>query len=308
MQPYIYIQNGMVVNTDLEQIEGRRDEGIYYRHGDAEKGFDFYDVLPRLTRQAMRFIREASLDSKPFFLYYPLTAPHTPYMPLPEFQGRSGAGRYGDFVVQVDYHVGQLLELIDSMGVAGNTLFIMTSDNGSHWKPGDIDRYDHRGNYHFRGMKSDVWEGGHRVPFLVRWPEKIERGSVSDRLVCLNDLLATCAELTGQELEWNSGEDSFSFLSALTGEFSTREERQILVNQSLSPVRSIRRDNYKLILDKSSGGWSKDEIKEGPPMQLYDLASDPGEKRNLYDSLPEKVKELQDLLNMYDKEGRSRSR
>jgi arylsulfatase A-like enzyme len=211
-------------------------------------------------------------------------------------------------VVQVDFHVGQLLELIDSLGIAGNTLFILSSDNGSHWRPGDIERFDHRGNYHFRGMKSDVWEGGHRVPFLVRWPEKIRRGSRSHRLVCLNDLMATFAELTGQELAWNSAEDSFSFLSALTGDTSAWKERHTLVNQSISAVRSIRKDHYKLILDMSSGGWSKHEITEGPPRQLYDLDSDPGEKVNLFERMPEKATELEDLIRMYDKEGRSRFR
>ena len=315
MQPYIYISNKRVVNTDLEHIEGvnDRERRIFWRHGDAEKGFDFYDVLPRLTGKAAGFIRDHTrfYPDHPFFLYFPLTAPHTPHMPLPGFEGISGAGRYGDFVAQVDFSVGELLGLVDSLGISGNTLFIVTSDNGNHWRPGDIERYGHLGNYHFRGMKSDVWEGGHRVPFLVRWPGVVEQGSRSERLVCLTDLLATCGELTGQTLDWNAGEDSFSFLSALTGESATGatsawEPRSSMINQAISTVLAIRKDNWKLITDMSSGGWSSDEITEGPPMQLYDLSVDVGEQTNLYAEMPEKVAELEALLSMFKKEGRSR--
>ena len=312
MQPYIFISNKRVVSTELEHIEGVPEitRELFWRHGDAEKGFDFSDVLPRLTRHAMHFIRDhqGHYPDRPFFLYFPLTAPHLPYVPLSPFEGTSGAGAYGDFVNQVDHTVFQLLDLADSLRITENTLFIVTSDNGSRWHPGDIEKYGHRANYIFRGMKSDVWEGGHRVPFLVRWPARIERGSRSDRLVCLNDLLATCAELSGQELDWNAGEDSFSFLSALTGEASAWEERSTLVSQAISTSLSIRRDNWKLILDMSSGGWSSGEISDGPPMQLYNLEEDIRELENLYVEMPDKVTELQALLEMFKKEGRSRFR
>jgi arylsulfatase A-like enzyme len=310
MQPYIFISNKQVVNTDLEHIEGVRvrTRELFWRHGDAEKEFDFTDVLPRLTHQALGFIRNhtAVTPDQPFFLYFPLTAPHIPYVPRPEFEGSSEAGLYGDFVNQVDYTIGDILELVDSLRIFENTIFIVTSDNGARWHPEDIAMYGHRANYKFRGMKSDVWEGGHRVPFLVRWPYKVEQGSSSDRMVCLNDLLATFAELTGQEVDWNAGEDSFSFLGALTGKESGMEERSIMVNQSISSTLSIRQDNWKLILDKSSGGWSHAEIGEGPPMQLYDLDRDVGEQHNLYAEMPEKVAELQALLEMIRLEGRSR--
>jgi arylsulfatase A-like enzyme len=312
MQPYIYISNKQVVNTDLEQIGGvpERTRELFWRPGDAEKGFDFTDVLPRLTRHALGFIRDhqKNYPGQPFFLYFPLTAPHLPYVPLPEFKGVSGAGTYGDFVNQVDFTVGKLLELVDSLRIVENTIFILTSDNGSRWDPKDIEKYGHRANYHFRGMKSDVWEGGHRVPFLARWPYKIEQGTYSERMICHNDLLATCAEITGQTLDWNSGEDSFSFLNALTGEASDREERSIMINQAISTVFAIRKDNWKLIMDKSSGGWSKSEITEGPPMQLYNLDEDIGEQNNLYNEMPAKAAELEVLFQMMEKEGRSRFR
>ena len=174
-----------MVNTDLEHIEGFNEDRVFWRQGDAEKGFEFTDVLPRLTRHALAFIRDhqGMAPDRPFFLYFPLTAPHTPHVPLPDFKGVSDAGPYGDFVNQVDHSIGQVLDLLDSLRITENTLLIVTSDNGSHWRPNDIKTYEHRANYHFRGMKSDVWEGGHRVPFLVRWPYRIERGSRSARMV-----------------------------------------------------------------------------------------------------------------------------
>ena len=310
MQPYIYISNKMVVNSDLHHIDGlnERSRGLFWRHGDAEKGFDFYDVLPRLTGKAMDFILDHRKEypDRPFFLYFPLTAPHIPHLPTEAFRGMSDAGEYGDFVHQVDHCIGQIMRLTDSLGIGDNTILIVTSDNGARWLPEQITRYGHRANAHFRGMKSDVWEGGHRVPFLVRWPEMIQGGSISDRMICHNDLLATMAELTGQSLDWNAGEDSFSYLSALTGNETDWEERRTMINQAVSTTLSIRKDNWKLILDKSSGGWSRDEIKEGPPMQLYDLDSDIGEQENLYLEMPGKVAELEALLHIYRKEGRSR--
>ena len=157
-------------------------------------------------------------------------------------------------------------------------------------------------------MKADVWEGGHRVAFLVRWPDVIPGGTSSDRLVCHNDLIATCAELTGQRLDWNAGEDSYSYLSALTGEITDRAERYTMINQASSTTLSLRQDNWKLILDRSSGGWSSTEITEGPPMQLYNLDEDIGEQNNLFDSMPGKIHEMQSLLEMYKREGRSRFR
>jgi len=310
MQPYIYISNKKVVNTDLEHIDGvsERTRGLFWRHGDAEKGFDFYDVLPRLTRHAMGFIRDhlRKYPDRPFFLYFPLTAPHTPWVPTESFTGTSGAGTYGDFVNQVDHGLGQIMQLVDSLDIRGNTILILTSDNGSHWKPEDIEKYNHRANAHFRGMKSDVWEGGHRVPFLVRWTGTIPEGSSSNRMVCHNDLLATMAELTGQPLDWNAGEDSFSFLSVLTREESDWAERRTMINQAVSTTLAVRKDNWKLILDISSGGWSRNEITEGPPMQLYNLDEDVGEQHNLYHDMPGKVAELENLFHVYRKEGRSR--
>lgn len=310
MQPYIYISNKKVVNTKLEHIDGvaERTRGLFWRHGDAEIGFDFFNVLPRLTRHAMGFIRNHRRENpdRAFFLYFPLTAPHTPWVPTESFLGTSGAGTYGDFVHQVDHSLGQIMQLVDSLEISSNTIIILTSDNGSHWKPEDIAKYDHRANAHFRGMKSDVWEGGHRVPFLVRWPGIIPEGTSSSRMICHNDLLATVAELTGQHLDWNAGEDSFSYLSELTREESEWTERHTMINQAVSTTLAIRKDNWKLILDTSSGGWSRDEIMEGPPMQLYNLDEDIGEQHNLYHDMPEKVAELEALFHIYRKEGRSR--
>ncbi len=309
IQPYIFVSNRRVVEPETEHIEGVREgRGLFWRYGDASVGFDFWKVLPVLTEKAMGFIRDHHQDNPghPFFLYFPLTAPHTPWVPLDKFKGTSEAGDYGDFVTQVDHTVGRILALIDSLKIADNTLIMVSSDNGSHWKPDDIEQYDHRANYIYRGMKSDIWEGGHRVPLLVRWPGKVQAGSASDRMVCLTDLMATLAEITGQELEWNAGEDSYSFLPFLTGDEATSDVRDNMVVQSVSGKYSIRKDNWILLLCKGSGGWSSPGEKGDPEGSLYDLAEDPGETNNLYSEYPEKVEELTKLLDMYQKERRSR--
>ena len=309
IQPYLFISNQQVVEPETEHIEEVREgRGLFWRYGDASKGFDFWQVLPVLTNKATDFIRDHHREnaSQPFFLYFPLTAPHTPWVPKEEFKGTSEAGDYGDFVTQVDYTIGQVLSLIDSLNIADNTLIMVSSDNGSHWMPDDINRYDHRANHVYRGMKSDIWEGGHRVPFLVRWPEKVQAGASIDQLVCLTDLMATVAEITGQDLDWNDGEDSYSFLPFITGGEAVTAVRDNLVVQSVSGQYSIRKDNWKLLLCKGSGGWSSPGEPGDPEGSLYNLAEDPGETNNLYLAKPEKVKELTGLLEMYQQERRSR--
>jgi len=309
IQPYLFISNHKVVEPEIEQIEGVREgRGLFWRYGDASRGFDLWKVLPVLTDKAIGFIRAHHKENpgQPFFLYFPLTAPHTPWVPTDEFKGDSEAGDYGDFVTQVDHTIGRVLALIDSLHMEDNTLIMVSSDNGSHWKPDDIEQYDHMANHIYRGMKSDIWEGGHRVPFLVRWPGKVQAGTSGDQLVCLTDLMSTVAELTGQELDWNAGEDSYSFLPALTGGEATSDVRDNLVVQSVSGKYSIRKDSWKLLLCKGSGGWSSSGAEGDPEGSLYNLADDPGETNNLYLDHPEKVEELTNLLEMYQKERRSR--
>ncbi|MCK4579146.1 MAG: arylsulfatase [Candidatus Marinimicrobia bacterium] len=311
MQPYVFINNKYVFQPEINHIDGvgvLEDRGLFWRHGDASRGFDFWQVLPLLTQKANRFIRDhvENHPKQPFFLYFPLTAPHMPWLPTDEFKGKSQAGDYGDFVAQVDYSVGQVMNLIDSLEIAENTLVFFTSDNGSHWLPEEIEQFDHKANYIFRGMKSDVWEGGHRVPLLVKWPNVIQGDSRSDQMACLTDMLATFAELTGKDMPWNTGEDSFSFLYALEGKNPTWPVRYTMINHSANGLFALRNGEWKFIDGRGSGGWSYEGKETEPPGQLYNLTNDPGETANLYNQYPEKVEEMKNMLEMYKKEQRSR--
>ena len=310
IQPYIYIRNKKVVNPDIIHNEGVNDEnlqGKFWRAGDASRDFDFDQTLPILTEEGVQFIKNQVADhpQNPFFLYLPLSAPHTPWLPLGTFKGRSEAGRYGDFVTQVDFTVGEILETIEKAGITENTIIILTSDNGAYWFPENVEQFNHRANYIFKGMKSDAWEGGHHIPFIVRWPGKIKGGSSSDQLVCLTDLLATCADIVDYKLPYNAAEDSYSHLPAMLGEQNDHARDQLIMH-SIQGMYAIRKGNWKLILGRGSGGWSYEGQKDEPAGQLYDLSADIGEKHNLYDAYPEKVAELTGLFNMFEKERRSR--
>ena len=305
IQPYVFISNKKVVNTDVEHIEAvQKQKGYFWRHGDASKDFNFEQVLPLLTRKATDFISKK--HNKPFFLYFPLTAPHTPWLPLDKYKGKSDAGNYGDFVLQVDDVVGCVINVVDSLGIANNTLIIIASDNGAFWKQEDIEKYNHKANYVFSGMKSDLWEGGHRLPFIIRWPEKVKAGSQSKQMVSFVDLFATFAEIINNENPYNTAEDSYSFYSVLTGEKQKTPLRTDFIMHSDNGEFAIRKDNWKYIDCKGSGGWSSPGNENGPPGQLYNLDNDISETKNLYNEFPEKVEELKNLLEMYKKEGRSR--
>jgi len=176
IQPYLYVRNKQVVNPDIVHIEGSGGDdyqGKFWRHGDASRDFVFEQTLPLFTKEAVQFISDHAeqRSDHPFFLYLPLPAPHTPWLPLKEFAGKSGAGMYGDFVAQVDHTVGEVLKILDDKGLADNTIVFLTSDNGAYWFPYNIEEFDHRSNYIFSGMKSDVWEGGHHIPYIIRWPD-----------------------------------------------------------------------------------------------------------------------------------------
>src|SRR5262249_48888528 len=208
MPPYVYIEN--------DRCQGEPTvEKTWIRKGPAHKDFEAGDVLPTLRRKAVDNIGEhAKKDDKPFFLYLALTAPHTPILPTKEWQGKSGLNAYGDFVMQVDDTVGRVLDALDKAGVADNTLVFVASDNGCAPAANfaELAEKGHHPSYHFRGYKADIFDGGHRTPFLVRWPGKVKAGSTCDQTVCLNDLMATCAEVVGAKLPDDAGEDSVSLV------------------------------------------------------------------------------------------------
>jgi arylsulfatase A-like enzyme len=244
-------------------------------------------------------------------LYLPLTGPHTPWLPLRKFEGKSRAGIYGDFVAMVDDVIGQVTGALKETGLEENTLLVLTSDNGAHWTPEDRARFAHRSNAWWRGQKADIHDAGHRIPFLVRWPGKIAPGTVSGQLTCLTDLMATAAEVNSIQLKNGEGEDSFSWLGAATGRAATGPVRQSVVHHSSQGMFALRRGEWKLIEGLGSGGFT-DPVKQaqapgGPAGQLYNLAADASESDNLYLRRPDIVKELTAELNGIRDRGRSRN-
>jgi len=307
MEPYLYFENGKPVKLPTEKTPGANEpRGYFWREGGIAPGFTMEGCLPELTAQAVKFIGRQRA-ARPFFLYFPMTGPHTPWAPTEEFKGKSKAGLYGDFVEQVDASLGQVLKALDDAKLAENTLVIFTSDNGAHWTPEDKAKFAHRPNAKWKGQKADIWEAGHRVPFVARWPGRIRAGSSSAALGCLTDLMATVAEMAGTRLPSNAGEDSFSLLPAFAGKKGTREA---VVHHSVEGVFAIRRGDWKLCEGRGSGGFSepkKIDVKPGEAAgELYNVRDDPGETRNLYLERPAEVRALTALLDRYRQSNGSR--
>lgn len=320
MSPFCYLKNDRPVHLPIFKQDKIRTEFVTVDEGVRSPDFTIYGVLPRLAGEAIPVIESAANDKeKPFFLYLPLTSPHLPVVPNQEYLGHSRCGEYGDFVEETDAVVGAVLDALDRTGQAENTLVIFTADNGSlyHWwnaqeaddvahykvssRGAQMKEYDHQGNANLRGTKADIWEGGHRVPFVVRWPGMTPAGEVSDELIELTDLLATCAAIVGTELPVGAGPDSRSALPALLAKKAEKPIRDYAVHHSLWGVFAIRQGPWKMIPHRGSGGFTKprdiDPTKEGGPAgQLYNLAKDPQETKNLWNERPEVVERLQKLL------------
>lgn len=313
MPPYVFVENQTVTAVPAGTTaasEMRRNGGNgFWRAGAIAPGFTHEGVLPALTEKAVSFIEQQS-PGKPFLLYLPLTAPHTPWMPTAEFRGKSGADYYGDFVVQVDAAVGRVLRALDHANVGGNTLVIFTSDNGAHWLPSDIAKWGHRANGGLRGQKSDIFEGGHRIPFLARWPGSIKAGSTRRDLICLTDLFATVAAIVDVPLPQDAAEDSFNLLPALLGRKLQAPIREAIVHHSGDGTFGIRQGPWKLALALGSHGFSEPrDIAPKPGEaegQLYNLEEDPQENNNRWLHNPKIVARLTALLKKYQVEGRSR--
>ncbi|WP_395742142.1 arylsulfatase [Prosthecobacter sp.] len=267
-------------------------------------------MLPRLRRKAVEFIDSRKGKEQPFFLYLPLGSPHTPIVPAPEWKGKSGLGDYGDFVMQTDDVAVAVAEALERNGMTENTLIIFTSDNGCS-KAAGIDKLARQGHLvsaNMRGSKADIWDGGHRIPFIARWPGQIAAGSTCDQLICLVDFFATAAEVVGRPVPAGSCEDSVSFLPALKGRpiVSTRHG---VIHHSISGHFAYRQGPWKLALARGSGGWSSPNEKQmpagSPKGQLYDMQHDIGETTNLFETKPEIVSQLLDFLKADIERGRS---
>lgn len=312
--PYYWIKNDRPVSPPSKKIDDNnspgwtRIQGAFWRGGGIAPGYKHIDVLPVIRDKSVEFIRKSAKLDKPFFLYTALPAPHTPWLPTKRFEGKSPVKDYGDFVLMVDDVVGSLLDALDNTNASNNTLFIFTSDNGPVWYPQDVKKYKHSSVGPLRGMKGDAWEGGHRMPFIARWPSHIPANSESSQIICHTDMIATFAAITAQKLPTNAGEDSYNILPALTGKAS-KPIREATVHQSSRKYLAVRQGQWKLIPGLGSGGFSKPSTvkpkKDGIQGQLYNLEKDLGEKNNLYSKHPEIVKRLNSLLEKYKNEGRS---
>jgi len=312
MPPYVYIENNQSTQIPTRKCEAGGGKE-FMRSGMIADDFEAEDVLPKLTEKVEGLISDYAQADDPFFIYFPLPAPHTPILPTKEFQGKSGTNEYGDFCLQVDDVVGRVMAALEAHGLAEDTIVIFTADNGCSPMADfeELADYNHNPSYVFRGMKSDIFEGGHRIPFIIRWPTKIKPGSANDQTFCLTDLTATMADVTGYNLPHDAAEDSVSNLAIWDGS-ATEPVREAVVHHSINGSFSIRKGKWKLEMCAGSGGWSYPRVNntvneaEGmPPIQLYDLSSDIGEQNNVQGQHPEVVEELKTLLNRYIRNGRS---
>ena len=304
--PYCFIKNRHTVGLPDTYYPVSQD--MDSRAGRGLQGWEMKEILPAIEKKAVEYIDRSAESGKPFFLYFPLTSPHTPIVPTDEFADRSKLNEYADFVMQSDAVVGSILEALKKNKIADNTIVVFTSDNGCSPRA-DFELLAQKGHdpsYIFRGMKSDLFEGGHHIPCIVRWPAQAKPRRV-DQTICLTDFMATFAALSGYRLADNEAEDSYNILPLLTASETGKTIREATVHHSIDGSFAIRQGKWKLLLSSYSGGWSEPRkaVVGAPEYQLYDLEKDPEEKHNLYKSNREVAQRLHDLLCRYVKEGRS---
>ena len=312
MAPYVYVENEMATEQP-DTVTVNTGKYSWWREGPTSPDFIHEDVTPNFFRKAISYVHERSKEDKPFFLYLPLPSPHTPILPTEKWQGSSGINPYADFVLMVDDYMGQLLKAIKDAGIEENTLIIFTSDNGCSpaAKIEEMVAKDHYPSYIYRGHKADIFEGGHRVPFIAKWPGRIAAGTISEQTISTVDFMATCAAITNYSLLGNEAEDSYNIVPLFTQQNAEVPLREATVHHSINGSFAIRKGKWKLIMCPGSGGWrfprpnNKAVIDTLPEIQLYNLELDPGEVDNQQANRPEVVAELKDLLSKYILEGRS---
>ena len=288
--PYTFIENDRVAAQPAEEFAGSKEMGV--RPGGAmSPGWRFDRILPTLAEKAVEYIDQRAESGRPFFLYLPLTTPHEPLAPSEQFKGRSGINAVGDLIMETDWALGQVMDALEKQGLAKNTLMIFTSDNGHAHYTGieSFQKAGHRVSGPFRGYKANIWEGGHRIPLVIRWPGVVKPGGQCGQLISLVDVMATCAEITGTQLPPNAAEDSASFLPQLKG--ADRPGHEAVITHSAGGAFAIQRGDWKLVAMN--------------PVQLYNLAADPGETKNVSMQQPEVVAELTALLKKQVDDGRS---
>ncbi|MES2375388.1 MAG: arylsulfatase [Bacteroidota bacterium] len=337
MPPYTFIKNSQVVDpeiiltadayphkldttnpvwdkkyTNSDDIYWER--GIWWRNGEMSRSFKMENCLDTIVNQGMSFISSQvkNKPDQPFLLYLPLTGPHTPWLVNESFKGKTALGSYGDFVLQVDNVVNRVTTLLKALNISDNTIIIFASDNGAPWTEDDIQVYNHESNAGRRGQKGDIYDGGHHIPLVIKWPAKIKKAFNYTSTVSLVDLMATFAEMTGQRIKKSFGEDSFSFYKVIAGTASSTTSRKDILYESSRGMLAIKAGDWKFIDGLGSGGFTEPSelkpVKDGPIGQLYNLKMDPMESKNLYNQYPEKVRQLKTQLTRYVKQGYSQIR
>ena len=314
MPPYVWVDTGKITAMPVEEkgVDRKEDPYGWYRKGPIGPDFSIDDVLPHLFRKSIDYVNKhaaKSKEGKPFFLYLPLPAPHTPIVPVPPYKDASGINPYADFVMQVDHHMGEIMTALKKAGIDENTIVFFSSDNGCS-PEGNFEvlkQHGHDPSAGFRGHKADIYEGGHRVPLIVRWPKGIKAGQTTNTLACLTDFYATMREITGQATVDAGGEDSISLVKAFNG---GKTDRETLISHSINGSFAIRQGDWKLCLSAGSGGWSAprdpDAKKQDLPiMQLFNLKSDRGEQVNLVNENYVVAERLINILGKEVERGRS---
>ena len=313
--PYAWFENDRVITEPTVPLKTPKQtaEGAWEaRPGPAVKDWDFWAVMPKLTEKTVEWIGQQKQD-EPFFLYFPFTSPHAPIVPTEEFVGKSKAGGFGDFVTQTDDTVGRVLQALKAGGFEENTLVIFSADNGpEHYAYDRIRNFDHRSMGPLRGLKRDIWEGGHRVPFIIRWPGMVSPGKVNEGLLSQIDVFATIAAIVEADIPEDSGEDSFNQLPFITGDSDST--RDTLVHNTNANGYALRHGDWVLIAAKTGGvskvpewfdqanGYSTNTL----PGELYNLRDDLSQHHNLYAEQPEKVQELSTRLEQIRARGQVR--
>jgi arylsulfatase A-like enzyme len=328
--PYLFLRNHEAVDPDMilttDHYPSRLDntqyswdkkhtddlavyweKGIWWRQGEMSRSFRIENCHTEIVKEGLAFIEKQATQNreKPFFLYLPLTGPHTPWVPTAQFKGKSSVGVYGDFIFDIDDAVAQINNALLRYGIAENTILIFSSDNGGYWPQEEVELFAHNSNQGRKGQKGDIWDGGHRIPLIISWPAKIEQPTTYDQLVSLTDFFATFCDLTGQKPQANMGEDSFSLWHVLNGD-TDKAVRSSMVHHA-GGYHSIRTGDWKYINGLGSGGFTHPARlapeENGPKGQLYNIKDDPLESQNLYFQFPEKVNQLSGMMEEIVKKG-----
>lgn len=320
--PYGWIENDRMVKAPDTMMNTGKWKKIKEGRWECRPGpmcsdWDPYENIPTTTAKGVSFIKQHATADKPFFLYFAYPSPHAPIIPNDRFDGKSGAGPYGDFVVETDDSIGQLLAALDTAGITDNTLVIFSADNGpEHYAYARDAKFDHWSAEPLRGLKRDIYEGGHRVPFIVRWPGKVPVGQTSDELISQIDIMATLATVTGYRLPDTAAEDSHDLLPLWTGA-TTTSPRTTHIHSTKAKAFAIRHGDWTLIQTENgylSRGYKAWEAKrdypadDGKQAQLFNMSSDMGQRTNLIEQHPEKAQHLATLLDKIRTQGYSSPR